>query len=320
MESPSAPTPPSLDTSTSAASSNIPTPTPSPSLGGYLDTVLSVFERHSHPFVLVGAIATRWCGLNTCPDEIDVLVRSSQMTAIVDDLIASGEWGITNNRAERFDFRYESYINDGPIKDVWLESCKDRGQDIADWTLNTLRFWPEELYQLSVECNKLEVPDVDTPGAVLLEEEYYRDSYQRFGPKTPSMRLKSGISLLRPPGVRAKAERQDIPIFVPTIEEHLNAVLDQLRKEHETKQQIGNAPEHQIRNFVRYLFLDWIPMRDWILSEKIAERNRKLMAQRIGKFRRKLLILYDVVLKQWVYDKMPWELSIRPELLEKKSK
>lgn len=61
--------------------------------------------------------------------------------------------------------------------------------------------------------------------------------------------------------------------------------------------------------------LDWIPNRDWIFSKKITERNRELMKQRIGNYRRKLLILYDVVLGKSVHDKMPWELTIRPELL-----
>lgn len=303
MESPPVPSEPSLDTLIANGA-------------GYLDTVLSVFDRHSHPFVLVGAIATRWCGLNPCPDEIDVLVRSSQMMVIVDDLIASGEWEICSNRGEQVG-PHSSYINHSPIKDVWLKSCQYRAPVVADWTLHHLRFWPEELYQLSVECNKLEVPDVDTPAPVLLEEEYYRDPYERFGPESVAKLLKRGRSILRPPKVRAKAKRQDIPMFVPTIEEHLNALLDQLRKEDETTQHIGNAPQHQIRNFIRYLYLDWTPARDWILSCKIRERNRELMAERIGKYQRKLLILYDNVLKQFVHNKMPWELSIRPELEER---
>jgi hypothetical protein len=31
---------------------------------GYLDTVLLIFERHSHPFVLVSTLAMRWNGAN----------------------------------------------------------------------------------------------------------------------------------------------------------------------------------------------------------------------------------------------------------------
>jgi len=58
-------------------------------------------------------------------------------------------------------------------------------------------------------------------------------------------------------------------------------------------------------------------MRDWILSCKIAERNRELMVERMGRYRRKLLILYDVVLGQHAFDKLPGEFSIRPELADR---
>jgi len=124
------------------------------------------------------------------------------------------------------------------------------------------------------------------------------------------MLLKQGKFILRHPKVRAKGQQQDILILVPTIKEYINGFFD-----HETKQRISNMPEHQIRKFIRYFFLDWIPNRDWIFSEKITERNRELMKQGIGNYRRKLLILYDVVLGKSVHDKMPWELTIRSELL-----
>jgi hypothetical protein len=52
---------------------------------------------------------------------------------------------------------------------------------------------------------------------------------------------------------------REIPIFISTIEEHLNAFLDQLREQWETKLFNGNAPQSQVRNFIRYLFLDWTP-------------------------------------------------------------
>jgi len=100
-----------------------------------------------------------------------------------------------------------SYINDGPIKDIWLKSCVWRGQTIADWTIGHLRFWLEELYQLQVECKKLEATDVETPAPVLLNEEYRRVPYERFGPETEAMLTKRGRSILHSPGNRAKAKQ-----------------------------------------------------------------------------------------------------------------
>lgn len=47
---------------------------------GYLDTVLSIFEHYSHPFVLVSTLAMIWNGANiTAGKEVDVLVRSTQL-------------------------------------------------------------------------------------------------------------------------------------------------------------------------------------------------------------------------------------------------
>jgi hypothetical protein len=55
---------------------------------GYLDTVLSIFQRHDHPFILVSTLAMRWSGGNNLPEKgIDVLVRSSHLQALMDSLV-----------------------------------------------------------------------------------------------------------------------------------------------------------------------------------------------------------------------------------------
>lgn len=273
---------------------------------GYLDNTLAVFERHNHPFVLVSTLGLRWSGCNPSPQrEIDVLVRSSRLQAIIDDLLASGEWKVSSIYAN--EEMYPELINHTAVPDVWLKSC------INDPFFGFLRIWPEELYQLSVDCNKIQIPDVITRGSVLLEEEYDRDPYRRFRP--PSL---SGTSrgLLPSLQVRAKFLRRDIPIFIPTIEEHLNALLDQRREEETTRLDNGNDPATHIWNFIRYLYFDWTPNRDWLLDTKIRERNQGLMTFWLDKFKRTPRLLYDPVLKTLVSGKMPWELSIRPEFLQ----
>jgi hypothetical protein len=108
--------------------------------------------------------------------------------------------------------------------------------------------------------------------------------------------------------------RRDIPIFIPTIEDHLNALLDPRREQIRTNLANGGAPEWQVRNFIRYLFLDWKSARDWILSTKVRERNRELMAERIDKYRRKpLLKAVRTATEIKVLSYMPWENPIRPE-------
>ncbi|KAL8993520.1 MAG: hypothetical protein Q9188_007309 [Gyalolechia gomerana] len=79
----------------------------------------------------------------------------------------------------------------------------------------------------------------------------------------------------------------------------------------ETRQGNGNAPEIHIQHFVRYLYLDWASNREWILSTKISDINRSFMRSTIENFQRKQLILWDPVLEKSVFDKMPWELSIK---------
>ena len=107
---------------------------------GYLDTALSVFKRHHQPFIFVSTLAMRWHGArNMAQKEVDVLVRSSHLQAIVDDLLASGEWELSENWAED-DI---SMINYTSVCDVWLRST---------WPtpfLTYLRFWPEKLYKLN---------------------------------------------------------------------------------------------------------------------------------------------------------------------------
>ena len=80
---------------------------------GYLDTVLSTFQRHDHLFILVSTLAMKWSGGSDLPQkEIDVIVRSSYLQALVDGLVESGEWEVSKNYADIEDeMNYQSLIN-----------------------------------------------------------------------------------------------------------------------------------------------------------------------------------------------------------------
>jgi hypothetical protein len=85
---------------------------------GYLDNALSAFERHDQPFVLVSTLAMGWSGSrNMMQKEIDVLVRSSHLHLITDDLIASGEWKLSNNYAME-DENFSFMMNHTSIRDT----------------------------------------------------------------------------------------------------------------------------------------------------------------------------------------------------------
>jgi hypothetical protein len=138
---------------------------------GYLDTALSVFERHGQPFILVSTLAMIWSGAKNCPrEEIDVLVRSTHLRGLVNGLVETTDWEISENCAE-------STRNETHIRDVWLKTT------FPDPPFKYIRLWPEELYHLSIDCHKIEVSDAYILDSVLLEGEYYRDLSRRFGPR-----------------------------------------------------------------------------------------------------------------------------------------
>ena len=110
-----------------------------------------------------------------------------------------------------------------------------------------------KLYKLSIDYNKIEVPNVWNTQPVLLEAEYYRDAYECLGP--PRLSTPPGTLLSRLQ-VRAKIMYQEISIFTPGIEDHLNAYLNQCKKNSDTGIAIDVYAKWQVRNFIRFLYLD----------------------------------------------------------------
>lgn len=279
---------------------------------GYLDDVLSVFERNQHPFVLVGVMAMQWSGSNPMPNkEIDVLMQTSKMHTIVQELVVSGEWILSANPYTGQKYGDGTHDNTTALDDIWLRTCRDNLSGFIG--CEYLRFWPEDLYKLSVTtCRKIEVPDIIPRMSVILEEEYYRDPHGRFGPKRLSVLEAQGEKVLPSVKLRCKLTRRDIPIFIPSVEDHLNALLDQQREELETNTQCGNLPEWHIRNFIRYHVWDWPPASRWLLSNKIHDRNYGYMKFMLERHVRKRLVLYDRVLGKVRSGIYPWELTPGP--------
>lgn len=176
-----------------------------------------------------------WSGVNSlAQDKIDILVRLSQVQVIIKGLIGMGDWELCNNPASEEPHTDVSMINTTSIPDIWLRSR------IRDPWFHYFRLWSEALYKLSIDCTRIEVPDVLNNRRVLLEEEYYRDPYKRFGPP----RLSSQPRLLLPRlQTQAKILRINIPIFIPAIEDHLNALLNQARAKTDSGLKDGGIPK-----------------------------------------------------------------------------
>ena len=193
-------------------------------------------------------------------------------------------------------------INTTPFSDTWLQSC------LPDPQFKYLRLWSETLYHLSIDCHVVAVPDVTNNSCVLVGEEYYRDLHERFGPPRLSRQATVPVPW---PQMQAKLRRKDIPIFIPNLEDHLNALLAQVKMERELGVRTGGTTTQLLTYAVRYPFFDWEPAGSWLLMEKIQSSNRDLMKSIIDRFKRKPLILWDTVLQKSVFNKKPWELSIK---------
>ena len=77
---------------------------------------------------------------------------------------------------------------------------------------------PEELSKLSVDrCHDIQVPNILACGPAIAEKEYDRDPHKRFAPRTFEQERE-----FRPQRQQARDDRKDIPIYVPSLELHLN--------------------------------------------------------------------------------------------------
>lgn len=280
-----------------------------PFAAGYLDNVLTIFSSHNHPFILVGALAMQWSGSNPLPDiAIDILVSTSQVHAILDDLIASHEWTLSSYPASETSFGMNTYQNCSSVKDFWLVSTEPNSSGTLGFQY--LRLWPEHLYHISIaDCTKLENPDLIPRMCVLKEEEYYRDPHNRFGPRRLSVLEARSEQILLPASSRCRLRSRNIAIYIPSIQDHLNALLYQRREEYTTGRRCGNAPEWHINNFIRYHVWDWPPASGWLLNEKVREDNRKDIRSMLKRFVRKRYVRHDKVLGKILLDSYPWELT-----------
>ena len=204
------------------------------------------------------------------PQDCDVLVRTDQLPAILRDLLHTGRWKEVehSNRTQNLMIyedvprirRYPEVV--GPDDDLCLS------------------LWSEKKYHLGVDGPRVEALDCCALHTVLLEERFNPHE-----PRGPTSLSDFGITFV--PAIKARSERCEIPMFVPSIPNFLDADLDRYRDNVDKKLRGDRCaagvtltkPLHALR-LVRALLLDLPRQRERVLAE-MAPRNLAMMAHLI---------------------------------------
>ncbi|KAK2813882.1 hypothetical protein FQN50_000283 [Emmonsiellopsis sp. PD_5] len=236
---------------------------------GYLDDVCAIFDRHSHPIVLVEQCAMVWMGIPANPTEYDFLVRDSQIEDILTAFIASGEW-------EQVEQDLSTRLGDPYVRQV-----PRLRRSVREPVYISL--WPEKIYFLSVDGPVTQVPNVDCSDYVLIEEEF--DPGHDHPLTKPALEAR-GTRIV--PKCLAQRENTS-PIFVPTITRMIEALLDQDRYRHEHARELDvltNRPGDHISNFVSALYLER-PHQQAKLLPHISDHNLSSMEAKLAGFKRR---------------------------------
>ena len=145
---------------------------------------------------------------------------------------------------------------------------------------------------LSVDGEKLEVPETHAWNWVLMEERFdLHLSWANADSISYTTRMTNGVKIL--PTIRTQSADKKYPIYIPSIPRMLDALLDQARyrvTHPENLSELGtNRPRYHLHNFIRYLHLEKATQRGKVLPE-LAERNRGEMELLLDKFQRKPLV------------------------------
>lgn len=166
-----------------------------------------------------------------------------------------------------------------------------------------MRLVPEDLYFLSVDGPTIEVPDLMAGNSFLIESEYHPDKRNfRYGPFSLSP-----LDARIPPAYRPRYTGSKFPIMIPTIQAYLNALFDHSREYEGCKglrREICTAATWNIRNFIRYLFLELPHQRALILS-RLNRRNRGAMEDKLDRYRRKFSMIMDPKTRE-IRTNIPW--------------
>jgi hypothetical protein len=125
---------------------------------GTIDHVFDVLNKYEHPFVLVGHVAHRWMGCDSCVDEgFDLVIRKNQMNSIVASLIETGHWAMFNCREELRIFESDPawpLSENGGYRMLLLYLCDAdvvlRNVDLDGFRFEYMRVWSDEKYHIDI--------------------------------------------------------------------------------------------------------------------------------------------------------------------------
>lgn len=196
------------------------------------------------------------------------------MNKILCDLLDSQGWKevpqILENRLG------DPYVNQVPR----IARIDERGRCISLLT--------EEIYCLSVDGKVVEVPDLIAWNTVLIEDHF--DPGPDSNTHTRQALTEKGVSWSPPQLIQT--DKQRTPIFVPSIPRIIDACLDQARYRMVHPEIFGfssNRPAYHLRNFTRYLFLEYEEQQEKLLQE-LQKHNLADMRVHIAPFKRKPLV------------------------------
>ncbi|KAF3929766.1 hypothetical protein ABW19_dt0204526 [Dactylella cylindrospora] len=246
-----------------------PDPAPEPS-DGYLDHVVSIFQKHDHPIVVIEEYGLNWMGLRCMGmQNLDLLIRDSQLQAISDSLLSSGWFELVEQNLELR--LYDEYTLQVP-----------RFHDISPFPkfeFQWINLWSESVYMLQLDNAELtKIPDIVTRNMHLRDERFATI------PETKGITIEGyhadipGLKFL--PKYRFSSN-PDVEVFMPSIPRTCEALL----RQHSARPNGWRAGYH-LSNFVRYLYFDRPAQMDIVLS-LVGSEYQEHMKKIILKFKRK---------------------------------
>jgi hypothetical protein len=276
--------------------------------------IFDILRTHSHPFILVGAIAHRWMGCAGCVDEgFDMVFRTNQIKEIAVDLVKTGHWEVFDAVMEREKFEGSNYdpLTHGDM--VLFALCSEadtvlKNVDLENLGFSYLRLWSEKTYMFSIDASSLvRVPGLFAKNSCLVEEEHHPASQRQdgwwYGPalipnaesRGPDEVPDENLSTGNPIGLHS--------FFVPKIPADLDALVAQKTQYLSAKPQLCSIASWQVRNLARYLFLELPHQKDAILFQ--VEANTEIYLQSfLDHYRRKPFYVLDadgkpMLVSQW---------------------
>ncbi|KFZ08654.1 hypothetical protein V501_05858 [Pseudogymnoascus sp. VKM F-4519 (FW-2642)] len=259
-----------METKPGGETSTIPAPDPN-AAEGTIDHVLDILNKYSHPFILVGHVALRWMGCSSSVDAgFDLVLRTSQLPAIVTSLVETGLWtifdGVKTLEVFKSDAAWQDLENiEGRLLLEYLCDADTvlKWEGIEGIGFSYMRLWTEEAYHINVDaCPLVEVPELYPWNPFLVEKQFHPalrpDDGWFYGPRI----LDDAAAKNDPDGIfntiyqRTKGAGNTSPINILSIPAYLDALVYHKTHYATSKYGLASVADVQINNLTKDLFLE----------------------------------------------------------------